>query len=667
MRDCRRRGHRVHVIRTGEGKHGETIAASVALPGYKEVRVGLPGPFKLRKRWLRKRPDAIYVATESPLGKSAVKAARALGIPVATGFHTNFHEYMERYSLSGLRPMAMAYLKRFHDLADCTLAPSPELVAALRSEGFKDVHLLGRGVDTVLFNPAKRSEALRASWGARPASPVAIVVGRVAAEKNLDLAVKSFEAMRETVPDLQCVIVGDGPVREKLAARHPWIHFTGMQLSEDLAKHYASADILLFPSETETFGNVVLEGMASGLATVSFDYAAAARFVENGVNGLKAEKGNVEAFVSQSKAALAIRQGHGMRIAARELAETQGWDAVVGEFENRLKLITGERVARSNRIIRAPKPGKKGRLSFRTVFLSDIHLGTPDSKATEVVHFLKQLRCDKLVLNGDIVDGWALKRGSKWAPRHSRVIRKILKMSEKDKTEVIYLRGNHDDILDRFLPLAFGSIRFTKEHIHTAANDKRYLVVHGDGFDSVSTNHKWLASVGAIGYDTLLKFNRYYNKWRAWQGKEYFSLSKKVKARVKSAVSFIDKYEQLLQELALRKKCDGIICGHIHTPEDKRVGSIHYLNSGDWVESLTAVVEHHDGRMELVRYESFMAERIAFSEEEIPAPVPATSANRGVVSRPSDPRRRLTARNRVCFSLVAVTVDFKVWHCQPNL
>ena len=604
----RKRGHRVHIIRTGEGARGETVAASLPLPGYKEVRVGLPGSFKLRKRWLKRRPDAIYVATESPLGKSAVKAARTLGIPIASGFHTNFHEYMERYSLSGLQPMAMAYLKRFHDKTDCTLAPSPELVEKLKAEGFHDVHLLGRGVDTELFSPEKRCETLRASWGARAATPVAIVVGRVAAEKNLDLAMRAFGEMRATVPDLQCVMVGDGPIREKLAAKYPWVHFAGVQLGEDLAKHYASADILLFPSETETFGNVVLEGMASGLATVSYDYAAAARFVEHGVNGLKAEKGDSEAFIEQSKAALTIRPDHALRIAARELAETQGWEAVVKSFEERLEEISGKAKVATRKITKKPKLGKREKVSFRTVFLSDIHLGSADSKATEVVDFLKQIKCKKLVLNGDIVDGWALKRGSKWLPRHSRVVRKILKMSEKDNTEVVYLRGNHDDILERFLPLAFGKIRFLKEHIHVSADKLRYLVVHGDGFDSVSTNHKWLASLGAVGYDTLLVVNRHYNRWRAWRGKEYFSLSKRVKGKVKSAVSFIDKYEELLQELAVHKDCDGIICGHIHTPEDKQVGEIRYLNSGDWVESLTAIVEHHDGRMELINYEDFMTE-----------------------------------------------------------
>ncbi|NJM37513.1 MAG: UDP-2,3-diacylglucosamine diphosphatase [Akkermansiaceae bacterium] len=255
------------------------------------------------------------------------------------------------------------------------------------------------------------------------------------------------------------------------------------------------------------------------------------------------------------------------------------------------------------------KPGKIGKRpkhDCRTVFLSDIHLGTHDSKANEVVEFLKHVRCDKLVLNGDIIDGWALRRGGKWSNRHSRVIRKILKMMEHDGTEVIYLRGNHDDILERFLPLAFGNLKFTKQHIHTTQSGKRYLVVHGDGFDSVSTNHRWIASLGAVAYDFLLSVNRFYNVWRAWRGKEYFSLSKRVKAKVKSAVSFIDRYEQLLQDLARHKNCDGIICGHIHTPEDKQVGEIHYLNSGDWVESLTAIIEHPNGRMELVQYEEFI-------------------------------------------------------------
>ncbi|MES2438282.1 MAG: glycosyltransferase [Verrucomicrobiota bacterium] len=600
----KRRGHRVHVIHTGgTAGPGETSSPSVPLPGYKEVRVGLPEPFKLRARWMKKRPDAIYVATESPLGKSALKAANALGIPVATGFHTNFHQYMEQYRMGGLQPVAMAYLRRFHQRADCTLTPSQDTVDKLVAEGFNNVHLLGRGVDTELYAPGKRCETLRAEWGAGPGAPVAVIVGRVAAEKNFDLAMTAFGQMRQAVPDLRCVVVGDGPLREKLAEKHRWVHFAGVRLGDDLAKHYASADVLLFPSETETFGNVLLEGMASGLVTVSYDYAAAGLHVRSGVNGLKSAKSDAEGFLKQAGEALAMRPDHHLRLAARETAESLGWDQVVNEFESRLEAIAGIKPA----AVTAPvKLAKRPKYSCRTVFLSDIHLGTPDSKADEVVDFLKHLRCEKLVLNGDIIDGWALKRGGKWSGRHSRFIRKVLKMTEKDDTEVIYLRGNHDDILERFLPLSFGKIRFTKEHIHTTRKGTRYLVVHGDGFDSVSTNHKWIASLGAVGYNFLLRVNRFYNLWRSWRGKEYFSLSKSVKAKVKSAVSFVDRYEELLQDLARHKQCDGIICGHIHTPEDKQVGRIHYLNSGDWVESLTAIIEHHDGRMELVQYAEFL-------------------------------------------------------------
>jgi len=599
----RRRGHMVHVVRTGEGKGpGETLAASIPLPGYKEVRVGLPGPFKLRKRWLKRRPDAIYVATESPLGISAIKSANTLGIPVAAGFHTNFHEYMEQYRLGGLQPAAMAYLKRVHSRANVTMAPTADVVEMLRREGFANVALLGRGVDTNLFSPARRDAGLRSEWGAREGSPVALIVGRVAMEKNLPLAMECFRRMRERVPDLQCVCVGDGPLRESMAAKHPFVRFVGVKVGEELAAHYASADILLFPSETETFGNVLLEGMASGLVTVSYDYAASGRYVEHGRNGLKAPKGDSRQYAELADDALRRWQGE-LREEARRSVETLGWDRVVESFEENLASIA-ERNGPLALSLREKM--KRPKREYRTVFISDVHLGTADSKVHEVIDFLKHVKCDKLVLNGDIIDGWALRRGSKWRKRHSRFIRKVLKKMERDDTEVIYCRGNHDDILDRFLPLAFGKLQFVKEHIHHGVDGRRYLVVHGDGFDSVSTNHKWLAVLGAVGYDTMLVVNRLYNRYRAWRGKEYFSLSKKVKAKVKSAVSFVDNYERQLQELAKHRKCDGIVCGHIHTPEDKEIDGIRYLNSGDWVESLTAIVEHHDGRIELVQYEDFI-------------------------------------------------------------
>lgn len=245
-----------------------------------------------------------------------------------------------------------------------------------------------------------------------------------------------------------------------------------------------------------------------------------------------------------------------------------------------------------------------------------MHLGTVDCKIDEVNHFLKHTHCDKLVLNGDIIDGWSLARRGGWTEQHTRFIRLALKKLEKHNTEVIYLRGNHDDILTRFLPLAFGKLQIVNEHIHTGVRG-RYLVVHGDGFDAITMNHQWLAVLGDIGYQSLLRINRTYNKYRAWRGKEYFSLSKAIKARVKSAVNFIGKYEEQLQNFARKRDCSGIICGHIHTPENKMINDIHYLNSGDWVESLTALVEHPDGRFEILDYQNFCARLEAKTQHKV--------------------------------------------------
>jgi UDP-2,3-diacylglucosamine pyrophosphatase LpxH len=247
---------------------------------------------------------------------------------------------------------------------------------------------------------------------------------------------------------------------------------------------------------------------------------------------------------------------------------------------------------------------KKTALKFRTIILSDVHLGTVDCKAEEVCHFLKHTHCDKLILNGDIIDGWSLKRKGGWKKKHTRFIRYVLKKMEKKRTEVIYLRGNHDDILAQFLPFELDRLRVVEDYIHETP-DRRYLCIHGDVFDAVTVNHRFLAVIGDVGYQWLLRLNRLYNHYRSWRGKPYFSLSKAIKARVKQAVSHVSRFEDVLQEFAARKGCDGIICGHIHTPDDKMIGTVHYLNSGDWVESLTAIVEHFDGTMEVLGYDEF--------------------------------------------------------------
>ncbi|MDE0769485.1 MAG: UDP-2,3-diacylglucosamine diphosphatase [Opitutaceae bacterium] len=247
---------------------------------------------------------------------------------------------------------------------------------------------------------------------------------------------------------------------------------------------------------------------------------------------------------------------------------------------------------------------KKPPRQYKSIFISDVHLGTENCKAKEVIHFLTNTRCQRLVLNGDIIDGWQLNRGSHWKPVHTQFIRLVLKRIEKDQIDVIYLRGNHDDILSRFLPMSFGSLSIVEEFVHETASGN-YLVLHGDVFDTITKNFVFLAHLGDWGYRLLMSLNRWYNKYRSWRGKEYYSLSKAIKAKVKQAVNFVSSFEEKLAKLTVAKNCSGVICGHIHTPADKMMGDIHYLNSGDWVESLSAIVETDDGRFELVDFKNF--------------------------------------------------------------
>ncbi len=277
----------------------------------------------------------------------------------------------------------------------------------------------------------------------------------------------------------------------------------------------------------------------------------------------------------------------------------------------------------------------KRTLKVRTVIISDVHLGTHDCKAIEVNHFLKYTRCEKLILNGDIIDGWRLKQATFWPKTHSRFIRLVLKKLEKRGTQVVYLRGNHDDILAKFIPVTFENLEIAEDHIHEGANGRRYLVLHGDVFDTVTKNFVFLAYAGDWGYRVLMRINRLYNKYRAWRGKEYYSISKAVKARVKQAVSHVSHFEEHISDLAKSRACTGVMCGHIHTAADRMMGDVHYLNSGDWVESLTAIVEHFDGRMELIDFADFRKQYPLEDEsseaaehlEPVEHPAAATPAN----------------------------------------
>lgn len=254
---------------------------------------------------------------------------------------------------------------------------------------------------------------------------------------------------------------------------------------------------------------------------------------------------------------------------------------------------------------------------YKTIVISDVHLGTSGSKAREVVDFLKHNTCDLLILNGDIIDGWQLKKYGAWKRKHTRFIRTVMKMVESRRTQVVYTRGNHDDFLDQVIPLRVGKRFYIQRDFIYESAGKRYLVTHGDVFDNVTSHSKWVAHLGDLGYTFLLWLNKVFNRWRAARGLPYYSLSQKVKAKVKQAVSYISDYETKLVELAVAKKCDGVICGHIHQPAIRQYGKIEYLNSGDWVESLSALVEDYEGNWSLKFYAYEPGQMVAEEEEEV--------------------------------------------------
>ena len=235
--------------------------------------------------------------------------------------------------------------------------------------------------------------------------------------------------------------------------------------------------------------------------------------------------------------------------------------------------------------------------------MSDVHLGSSSSRAKEATRFLKGVSCDNLILNGDIIDQWALRKGGKWTEDHTKFIRQILKMTYKSKTKVIYLRGNHDDFLEKVLPISIPGIQICKEYIYES-NDKKYYVIHGDVFDLITTKFKFLSILGGMAYDFLIWLNRKYNNFRVKSGKEEYSLSQAIKHKVKAAVSYMSDFENTLSEYAKKRGFDGVICGHIHHPEIKDINGVKYLNSGDFVESLTALAEDYQGNWKIAYYKN---------------------------------------------------------------
>jgi glycosyltransferase involved in cell wall biosynthesis len=342
------RGHAVSVVRPRQrasdrpdcrGDPHVTLVPSLPFPWYKELQVGIPAGGLLRRDWRQHRPDVVYVATPGPLGWSAVRTARHLGIPVFSGFHINFHSYSKYYGGDWLQPVIVRYLRSFHNRTHGTLVPSIDIRDRLQATGFKNVYVLDRGVDSQLFTPERRCPELRSSWGVSDTELVVLYVGRVAPEKNLRVAVAAYRAMQLFSDSVKFVIVGDGPFRATLQKESPDLIFCGVRTGDDLARHYASADVFLFPSETETFGNVTLEAMASGLVVVAYDYAAARMHITNGETGVLVPCGASQSFVdAAANLTRAPRSLHKMRRQAHAYARAIDWPHVVAKFE---MLLTG--------------------------------------------------------------------------------------------------------------------------------------------------------------------------------------------------------------------------------------------------------------------------------------------------------------------------------------
>lgn len=338
------RNHDIQLFRPRQGgddapdkelRFSEVLMRGMPVPKYPSLRMGLPSKRALLKVWSHHRPDIVHIATEGPLGWSALRAAKVLKLPVTSDFRTNFDTYSLHYGLGWLQSPVAAYLKKFHNRTDCTMVPTNALRHELAGKGYQRLEVVMRGVDTTLFSPKRRNEALRVSWGASDSDCVLLCVGRLAPEKGLGLLARAFDELRKTMGHVKLVLVGDGPMRAELARLCPTAIFAGQRRGEDLAAHYASADAFIFPSLSETFGNVVPEAMASGLPVLAFDHAAAAELIVDGVNGMKVPPGHDLQFI-QTAAVLAQDAGLRARLAQRSLetALTMDWTSVAARFES---------------------------------------------------------------------------------------------------------------------------------------------------------------------------------------------------------------------------------------------------------------------------------------------------------------------------------------------
>ncbi|MEM6257295.1 MAG: UDP-2,3-diacylglucosamine diphosphatase [Planctomycetota bacterium] len=281
------------------------------------------------------------------------------------------------------------------------------------------------------------------------------------------------------------------------------------------------------------------------------------------------------------------------------------------------------------------------KLEYRAVWISDTHLGSKGARAKDLSRFLKQVRCEKLYLVGDIIDCWRLKSRWYWPAEHNDVVRRILKHASRG-TEVIYTPGNHDDAARQFVNLAFGGVDMKPHTTHTTADGKQLFITHGDQYDLVVQHSKWLSVLGSVAYETLLKVNRHYNTVRRWFGMPYASLSQAIKLKVKRACTFISRFEEILAQEAHKQGMDGVVCGHIHKAEMRQMDNgVQYLNCGDWVESCTALVEHMDGTLEIIdgikAVEALKQARLAKRVEQTGGPLQGVGEDDDLLEADEDP------------------------------
>ena len=334
----------------------EHLCMGLRMPFYREVQVGLASPHFFRSRFRQHRPDLVHIVTEGPLGFNALLAARSCGIPVISDYRTHFDQYFDYYGMSRLGRRVAWYLRVFHNLTRRTLVPTEAMRSELVSAGYKRVSVIGRGVDLDAYCPSHRNWELRQSLGVAREGLLVLYAGRLAPEKNIDLAIESFREIQKSRPDARMVLVGDGPERSRLQRENPDLHFTGFLSGKALSEHYASSDAFLFPSLTDTFGNVVTEAAASGLVILAYDRGAARQLLEHGESALIAPDMSRESFLliarklASMSSASAEQAEHSvgpalasseeiynlqtMKDRAREVATMAGWDSVVDRLEN---------------------------------------------------------------------------------------------------------------------------------------------------------------------------------------------------------------------------------------------------------------------------------------------------------------------------------------------